>query len=325
MLMAAAALEGKRLLNADQNLGAFLKAAFSTIAVPYIVGAVANKTAVAGFNSVEAAWRNCARIGSVKNFQAHTRVRLTDSNEYTKLGPDEHIQHGELDEMTFTITAYTFAKMLGITRTDLINDDLGAFAEVPKKLGLGAAKKLNTDFWTMVLGNASSFFAAGNSNYISGATTALGVDSLTQAEYTFLNQTQPDGHPVGIVPKVLLVPNALLAKASQLMASLQLNETTTADTPKPSDNPHAGKFSVVRSSYLSMAALTGYSTTAWYLLADPSELACWEVAFLNGKQEPTVETSDVDFDQLGIQMRGYIDYGLAQMDYRAGVMSRGAA
>ena len=32
------------------------------------------------------------------------------------------------------------------------------------------------------------------------------------------------------------------------------------------------------------------------------------MAFLNGQEAPTVETSDADFNMLGIRMRGYHDF-----------------
>ena len=50
-----------------------------------------------------------------------------------------------------------------------------------------------------------------------------------------------------------------------------------------------------------------------------------EVCFLNGQQNPTVETADADFNTLGIQMRGYHDFGVSKQDYRAAVKSKGAA
>jgi hypothetical protein len=50
-----------------------------------------------------------------------------------------------------------------------------------------------------------------------------------------------------------------------------------------------------------------------------------QVAFLNGRQEPFVETADADFNTLGVQMRCYYDYGASFGEYRAAVRSTGAA
>ena len=39
-----------------------------------------------------------------------------------------------------------------------------------------------------------------------------------------------------------------------------------------------------------------------------------EVAFLNGQESPTIETADADSNVLGVQMRGYHDFGVALQD-----------
>jgi hypothetical protein len=49
------------------------------------------------------------------------------------------------------------------------------------------------------------------------------------------------------------------------------------------------------------------------------------VSFLNGNETPTVESADADFDTLGIQSRGYHDFGCDQAEYLCGIKSKGAA
>lgn len=107
------------------------------------------------------------------------------------------------------------------------------------------------------------------------------------------------------------------------MKSLTLNETTAVDEPKPTVNPHAGKYEVVSSPYLSSAAFPGNSSTAWYLFADPLRLAALEVAFLGGQDRPTVERADADFNILGVQFRGYIDFGVKEQDWRGALKIAG--
>jgi hypothetical protein len=48
-----------------------------------------------------------------------------------------------------------------------------------------------------------------------------------------------------------------------------------------------------------------------------------QIAFLNGRQEPIVESADAEFQTLGIQFRGYFDLGVAQQEFRAGVRAAG--
>jgi hypothetical protein len=100
---------------------------------------------------------------------------------------------------------------------------------------------------------------------------------------------------------------------------------TTASTKYPTSNPHVGKFRTEVSRYLANSTYTGNSSKAWYLLADPGDLPVIEAAFLNGQESPTIETAEADFSVLGIQMRGYHDFGIALQDPRGGVKSKGEA
>ena len=87
----------------------------------------------------------------------------------------------------------------------------------------------------------------------------------------------------------------------------------------------AGAYNVVSSSWLANSLITGYSAKAWYLFADPVRAAAMEVAFLNGVETPTVEQAEADFNTLGIQFRGFLDFGVAFQDPRAAVKMKGEA
>lgn len=298
----------------------------STISVPGILSNVANKFLAAGFLYTEQAWRRIARIKPASDFKQMTTYRLTGANKFEKVAPGGEIRHGTLSELTYTNQVDTYGKMLGIDRRDIRNDDLGAFTGASDELGRGAGDSLNEVFWTAWLDD-STFFPTDKSkaNYDDGATdSVLSLAGLDNANNIFASQTKPDGTPMGIMPAVLLVPTALWATAKNLMngtvtASAQSTATVTLE------NIWKGMFEVVSSVYLQSSAITGYSATAWYLLADPNNVAAIEVAFLDGIETPTVETSDFDFDRLGISMRAYMDFGCSKMEYRAGVKLKGAA
>ena len=323
LIMEAAWANGYQGRSFRSDMEGALQAAFSTFRLPGILSNVANKFLLAGFESVEDTWKRIAATRSVRDFKAVTSYRLTGAFEYEEVGPTGELKHGAVDEETFTNQAKTYGRMFSITRTDLINDDLGALTALPRRIGRGGALKLNKVFWTAFLNNAA-FFTTARGNYKAGADTALSVDGLTDAELLFLEQKDADGNPLALVARVMLVPPALLVRGTQLMNSTELRDNT-ASSKYVTNNPHAGKFSVVHSAYLSNASISGYSAKAWYLLADPDDLPVVEVAFLNGQQTPTVERADADFNVLGIQFRGYFDFGVALQDYRAGVKMKGEA
>jgi hypothetical protein len=319
----AAALEGKTLPHRT-NTNEFIRAALSVTGLSGILGNVANKSMLDGYDMVEQAWRQIASVASVNDFKTHTRYRLTSDMQYAKVGPGGEFSHGALDELSYTQRADTYGIMYSLTRQMIINDDLGALNSMARQLGIGAGDAINDAFWTEFMDN-STFFASGNSNVGTGA---LSITSLTSGVSTFKKQTKPNGRPLGWEPNILLVPVDLDVVAQQLYADLQVNERAIEDSatanPAPNSNPHRGKYRPVSSVFLSNSSYTNYSATAWYLLTDPMRASTIEVAYLNGVDMPTVESADADFNTLGIQFRGYHDFGVSKQDYRAGFRSTGA-
>jgi hypothetical protein len=303
--------------------GRDVQAGFSTVDIGGILSNVSNKFLLEGFFSVERTWRNICAVRNVSDFKTVTSYRLIGADQYQPVAPGGELKHGTLGEEKYTNKADTFGLLLSIDRRDIINDDLGAITTVPRKLGRGSGLEINDRFWAVFLDNAT-FFTADRKNYIDGAATVLGVDGLTAGEVAFLDQVDSDGKPIGIMPAILLVPIALSAMGTQLYKSLEIRDTTSS-TKYPVANPHQGKFRVEVSRYLSNSRYTGHSAKAWYLLADPGDLPVIEVAFLNGQESPTIETAEADFNVLGIQMRGYHDFGVALQDYRGGVKAKGEA
>jgi len=321
---------GQQLPRFRRDASGWLQAAFSTVSLPGILSNVANKMLLEGYNYIEDAWRKIAKIASVNDFKEHSRYRMTGAFKFEQVGPDGELKHGKLDEQKYGQKADTHGIMFALTRQMIINDDLGAFTDIPRQIGMGAAEAIADAVWTLWLANpvqtdGKAFFSTDHKNYAEGADTALTVDGLTAAEVMFGEQTRPNGRPLGVPASILLVPTALKVPAEMLMKSVQLNETTTANKAKPNTNPHVGKFDVVSSVYLSNASFTGYSSKAWYLLADPNRLPAIEIAFLNGVDRPTVEKTDADFNTLGIQFRGYIDFGVREQDYRGAAKMKGEA
>ncbi len=297
---------------------------YSTIDVDSITGNTANKFILVGWMTVDQAMLKLAAIRNVRDFKTVTTVSLTGDAQYSKLGAAGEIKHATLGEQTYTYNADTYAAMLAITRTDIINDDLGALTDVPRRLGRGAMLKLNDIFWTAFLGaEGSGFYAAGHNNLNTAAAdvTVAGLD----ATFTlFKNQLDPNSKPLAIEPKIWAVPTAQYGAALRLMNSELLIDGTSTGLGGNA-NIWRGRFEVVTSPYMSNSSYTGYSTSANYLMADPNDLPAFVIPALNGRIEPTVETADADFNTLGIQMRGYSDVGVAEFEYRAAVKADGGS
>lgn len=290
-----------------------IKAQFSNVSLTGILADVYNKRLLQGFRYADASWREIATIGSVSDFKAINSYRLNMVGGFEEVGAGGELKHATLSDESYSNQAKTYGKMLGLTRQDIINDDMGALSDVPFMFGRAAANSFNDVFWTEFLDDAT-FFASGNSN-VNTAAAELGVTALDAAEQGFMAITAADGKPTGIKPAILLTPVALKTLARQLFNDQVLGVTslgaTNAKAKDPISNPFVGMFKPVFSPYLT-------DTKDYYLLADPMDCPVIQAVFLNGRQEPFVESSAAEFNTLGILYRAYMDWGVALQDPKGG-------
>jgi hypothetical protein len=308
-------------LVADRQLTA--SAGFSTISLSGILSNVANKAMLAAYEAVASVVARFCAETDVNDFKQVTRYRLTGAGVFEKVGPDGELKHATLSEGSYTNRIDTYGRMLSLTRQMMINDDLGAFLQLPRIIGRMSALKREEAVFELLLSNPAGFFSGGNKNFISGADTVLSIAALTQLEQKFLDQTDSEGKPILVNPAILLVPTSLKVTSEQLMTETRVNETTAAGKPSPANNPHAGKFTPVATPYLNSQAIAGGSAVAWYLFANPADLAAFEIAYLRGRRVPTIESGETDFNTLGMQWRGYFDFGVGVQDFRAAAKSKG--
>lgn len=297
----------------------WLHAAFDATSLPGILSNTANKVLLAGYESVEDVWPKAFKKGAVADFKTHTRYRLLSNMTFQKVAPGGELKHGELGEQQFTQKADTYGIMFALTREMIINDDLGALYDLPYQIGVGAAEAVSDAVWGLVLGNpvladGSQFFSAGNGSLLTN--TPLSVAGLTAAKTAFYKKTQPNGRPLNVRPKYLLVPPELEDQANILVTAELVNELTGTNDPAANRNPHRGAYDILVCPYLSNASYAGASGKDWYLVADPNRIPAFEIAFLGGKDRPTVERADADFNVLGVQFRGYLDFGVKEQDFR---------
>lgn len=296
----------------------------SSYSLSGVLSNVANKELSMGYMEEDQSWRSIARIATVNDFKQATTYRLLDNMEYELLPKSGSIKHGTVSEESYTRQVKTYAKMFGLSREAIINDDLSAFDDMRNRLGRGAARKLNRVFWTAFLGNLATSFTTTYGNYVTGATSNLLTDGvgLGLGVKSFRALKSTDGKVLGGEPSVLLTGQTNEYAARSLFVSQNLVGGGTTVTGA---NVYYNRFTPVICPFIEDSTITGYSTTAWWLFRNPAILAPMVVSFLDGQESPTVEMADADFDQLGISFRGYHDFGCDVAEPFAGIMSKGAA
>lgn len=292
---------------ASGNMLPILTAAFATHQIGNLLEAAVNKFLLAGFNAVEQVWPQISTTRSVNDFKAINLYRLNGSFKFSKVGNAGELKVAAASDSKRSLAAETYGITTQLTRQDIINDDLNALSLIPQRIGRGAALSLNEVIWAEFLSSNDTFYqkaaaAAGN---------ALSFTSLSTAATAFRKLTDPDGNPLGIQPRILLVPPELELTAAQLMTQSMLIasglSSTSAKTVEPSANVLQGRYRVVVSNYLT-------SASTWWLMADASDLNALDVVFLNGQQVPTIEQVQPDYNLLGVAMRGYFDFGVSKAE-----------
>ena len=281
-----------------------IKAAFSTADIPNVLSNVAHKFVLAGFGAVGEDWRKVSRAVPVTDFKAVKGVRLVMGGVLKPLSKGGELQHVSLSDESRDLAAATKGSIVGITREDLINDDLGVLSMIPERFGQMAGRTINKDVFGAISRTAGDY----------GANTsgALNVANLATAYQLALGITDSNGDYLGAMPNVILASPSNYLTALNIYQSEQITGTSSE---KGKNNVMRGLLAPITSQFLG-------SGTAYWLFNSAFPLV--DVAFLNGRTTPIVETAEADFSQLGIQMRCYFDYGAAAGELKAAVYSTGA-
>ena len=337
----AAKINGNRDVS-ERDIPAMMNAAFrssgydhlaassaSTINLPELLSNVANKFAAQAFLSDEEDqqnWRYVAAIRSVRDYKENTLVSIGLNQGMQELAPGGEIQSTTPLETSYKVTAKTFASMLRINHEQLANDDLGEFVRLSQEFAANALDHLSRQVWTSFMATTGNFFHADKGNLYEDAAAGLSIDSFGVLRTLIRKQTKPNGEPLNFRPRFLIHPPELTGIATQLQSTLTIpvGQGSTAKV-QGANNPWAGTFQPVESTWLSNTTITNNSTKAWYLVTNPEKLASVVVAFLNGRQTPVIETAQADFTSYGIQMRARFDHGVNKMEYRAAAKSKGEA
>lgn len=287
----------------DAEMQRAIRAAFSTTNIPAVLSNVANKFALVGFGLAGETWRDVSRAVPVKDFKSVKGVRLVMGGLLQPLGKGGELKHVALSDESRDLAAATKGSIVAITREDLVNDDLGVLAEIPQKFGQMAGRTINKD----VFGNLSTTAA----DYGASTTGALNLANLSAAYALAMGIKDSDGNPLGAMPNRILCGPDNYVTARNIYQSEHIEG---AQSEKGRDNIMRGVLEPLTSPYL--------SGTAYRLFNSAFPLV--DVAFLNGRTEPVIETAEAAFNCLGVEMRCYYDFGVSKGDLKAALYSTGA-
>ena len=301
-----------------------VKAALSTMSLPTALGNVANKVLLDNYNETPASWRAYCAIRSTSDFKTNTAIRPTFTGQLEQVPAGGELKHGGVSEALTTFAVDTFGKMLSIDRRDIINDDLSVFEDAAASFGRMAMRKVSDLVYEVLLANEGNFFSVANGNYLDGADSALCIDALANAIALMRTQRDAQGNDLDLRPATLLVTPELEPVARMLLESEFVQRAE--DVPTGNSLRRAVNLEVEPRLSNTTKFGSAASTKHWYLFTKPNAVPMI-VAFLHGRQTPTVEYFglDQDVNRLAVAWRVYHDFGSALCDPRAAVRSKGEA
>jgi hypothetical protein len=284
----------------------------------------ASRLVLAAFATLPDSWRTFCAVGSVSDFRPSSRYRMGTFSSLDRVNEAGEFKRRNVpDGEKSTISASTRGNIVAITRQAIINDDLGAFGAAAANLGRAARLSIEVDVFALLalnsglgptMGDGNTLFHASHGN-IAAVAAAPSVASFDAARAQMAAQRDISGNDyLDLRPAVWLGPSSLGGSA-RLLNTAQYDPDVSNKFQLP--NTVAGLFAQVVDS----PRLSG---TRWYMLSSPDIAPAFEVVFLNGVEEPFIDTMDT-WTIDGIEMKVRLDYGVGAVDHRSAVTNAGAA
>jgi phage head maturation protease len=317
--MARQSLELRGVRTAHMDKRELVARAFthSTSDFPKLLENNSRKAMLRGYEEAEEVFTQFTRTGNLTDFKTHSRVGLGVFEKLDEIPESGEYKHGTIGERAETIKLATYGRLFSITRQAIINDDLTAFTDIPRKMGRAAARTVGDLVFSILIDNPAmsdgvALFHASHNNLASSGTpiTAANLGAGRTAM-----RTQKDGSAtLNIRPSYLIVPAAQEDTARVLLASE--TDPSQANSKKPNAVRNMAEIIVD-------ARLDDASTTAWYLAADPNTFDTIEVGYLDGIAAPFLDQQDgwtID----GVEYKVRIDAAAAPLEFRTLYKNPGA-
>lgn len=301
-----------RIINARQIDDILTRASHATSDFPAIFENALNKALEGRYALAEPTFKAFARRRDFKDFRPHNSVSVGDFPMLQEIA-----QHGEIKSGTFsdgkeTVSVLAYGRKIQISRQMLINDDLGAIADLLASYGATVALFEEVTFYATAfngkLADGKTVFHADHRN-LATAGAAISVDSVALGRAAMAKQKTKDGNPLlSNRARFILTGPDYSTDAEKLVASV-----TPANSA--SVNPFSGKLIPIETSQI--------SGKAWHLLGDPVAGSNWRWGYLEGYEAPRVRM-DTPFGTQGFGMSVEHDFGAGAVDHRFGYMNAGA-
>lgn len=290
------------------------RASHTTSDFPAIYENAVNRTLEGRYALAQPTYRRIARRSDFRDFRPHTTVKLGDFPTLKKVAEDGEIKYGSFSEGKERVQAFAYARALAVTRQMIVNDDLGAIAEMLSSYGDTVALFEEVVFYSEALNgklaDGKDVFHADHGN-LAGAAAAITVDSVALGRAAMSKQKSLEGNPLlSNRPKILLCGPDKITEAEKLVASITPATVATV-------NIFSGRLEPMETAQI--------ANNNWYLFPDAQAdgRSNYRYGLLDGYEAPRVRMEE-PFGRQGFAMSVEHDFGVGATDHRFGFKNAGA-
>jgi hypothetical protein len=277
---------GLALINNDAHLRPHrheyaMMEAITTTDFPNLFGVIIDRELMAQYGIVQPDFASYTKIGTVSNFNQHTRDRLNGPRALLpRVGEKGEYLVSPVSDTQYTRQVYKLGRQFDISWESLVNDGMGAFDDIAADYAKAA---LNTEYhevtglYAAATGPDPLLFGAPIVDVDGVNVTNLGALALTIANLEttmelMASQTDVNGLPLNIRGMHLVVPSALEFTARAILTSALKQWTEVGaggGIPVPTTNvvPQMG-LQLHINPWLAYIDTSGNVDTTWYLFAD---------------------------------------------------------
>lgn len=276
---------------------------------PNLLGTAANRVLLAAYQQAQPIYREFSSRRNFQDFKPHSMLRVGEFPLLEEITESGEIKGGTIPDSGEKVGLKTRGRNLALTRQAIINDDLGAFADMAGAAGRAAARTEDKVAFDALLANSGNglkladgktLFHADHAN-LAASGAAISETTMDAGRKAIRVQKGVGDEVLGYAPRILLVgPNQETA-AEKFLA-------VVAAATQGDFNPFAGKLKLVVSARI--------TDNSWRLFTDPSELAAFVYGYLRDAEAPMVSQHE-PFNQDGIVWKVLHDFAFGAVDHRA--------
>ena len=288
--------------------------AMGTSDFPLLFGDILDRQLLANYKVAPLTWQNYCKRSTVRDFRTVNRFSIDGSEAFLpQVNEQEEYTASSLSENRDQFSVAKRGRRVPFSWEAMINDDLGAFNDIPQRLGRAAARseeRFVTGLFVDGSGPHASLYTSGFLNIIntgngaSATNPALSITALQDGLIVLGGMVDADSEPIVFDIVHLVVPPALETVAKNIMNATEIRALTSGGGVSAQSlvvvNWMKNRLQLSINSYIPIIASSSNGNTSWFLFGQPSDgRPALELGFLAGHETPEIFMKSPNAQRVG--------------------------